>query len=234
MKRIICILTLLAALASFEAPARQLFLPKGDLSAGVQVAFLNFNSDNSELFLLLNPMNANASAKLFSPFFEFAYADDGSIGFRLDYSVISAAVDNLTLDLLNDGLSFDVSDVDAMTRSAGAAVFHRNYFGLDERSRFGFFIEESLSFKSGRTQFSMGEPSDKYTSSTRLALAFSPGFSFFVMNNISIGCSISMAGVTYNKVKCNDNGTVTGSREHFAVRFGPDLLGANFGVSFHF
>lgn len=234
MRRVlICIFALLLA-ASTEAAARPLFLPKGDVAAGAQIAFISFNSDNSELFLLMDGMTANAGFKKFSPFFEFAYADDRSIGLRIDYSILNAAVDNLTLDLLNDGLSFDVSDVSARTRTAGASIFHRNYFAVDSRSRFGFFLEESLSYGSSRMQVDTGGDKDAYTSSAKVKLAFAPGFEFYVRNNISMGAWISMGGATYNHVKCIEGGNVTGTRQKFSARFGPDLLGAGFGVSFHF
>lgn len=230
---VICIFAALLA-ASTMAAARPLFVPRGDVAAGAQVAFISFSSDNSELFLLLDGMDASAGFKKFSPFFEVAYADDRSIGFRIDYSILNAAVDELTLDLLNDGLNFDVSDISAKTRSAGASIFHRNYFGLDSRSRFGFFLEESLGYSSSRLQVAAGEASDAYTSSSRIKLSFAPGFEFYVRNNISVGAWISMGGATYSHVKCIDGGSVTGTRQKFSARFGPDLLGAGFGVSFHF
>ena len=234
MRRLFLILTVILTVMSMDAAARETFVPKGDLSAGTQLAFINFSSDNSEYFLMLNPLSAEAKFKLFSPFFEYAYADNGSIGFRLDYSIISAAVDNLTLDLLNEGLSFDVDDLNASTKSAGASIFHRNYFAVDKKERFGFFCEEAFGYRSGRTEFYLGDSSDSYTKSSRVNLSFSPGFVFFVMNNVSLSCSLGMAGVSYNKVSCFNGGSVTGSRQKFAVRFGPDLLGANFGIAFHF
>ena len=234
MRRILTVISALLLAAAPHAAARPLFLPKGDLSAGAQLGFINFSSEDSELFLLIDGMDAKAGFKRFAPFFEYAYADDRSFGFRMDYSILTAAVDNLTLDLLNDGLSFDLSGVAAKTRSAGASIFHRNYFGLDERSRFAFFLEESLSYSSGRMQLDVGSGTDAFTSSSKLRLSFCPGFEFFVMNNISVGAYISMGGVSYNRVSCHQGDAVTGTRQKFAARFGPDLLGAGFGVSFHF
>lgn len=235
MRRVlISILAILLAAAPEAAAQRPVFHAKGDLSAGAQVGFVNFNSDNSEVLLLLNGMTANAGYKTFAPFFEFSYGVDRSIGFRLDYSILTAAVDNLTLDLLNEGLKFNIKDMDASTRSAGASIFHRNYFGIDARSRFGFFIEESLGFSSGRTQVSGGNSKDAYTTSMRVKLAFSPGFEFFVRDNISVAAYLSMGGVTYNNVKCHEADQVTGTRQKIAARFGPDLLGAGFGIAFHF
>ena len=234
MRRLALILAFVLAAMSFDTAARETFVPKGDLSAGTQLAFINFSSDNSEYLLMLNPLSAEAKFKLFSPFFEYAYADNGSIGFRLDYSIITAAVDNLTLDLLNEGLSFGVDNLNAETKSAGASIFHRNYFAVDQKKRFGFFCEESFGYRSGRTEFHLGDPSDSYTKSSRVSLSFSPGFVFYVMNNVSVSCSVGMAGVSYNKVTCFNEGSATGDRQKFAVRFGPDLLGANFGIAFHF
>ena len=43
-----------------EEGGRPVFIPKGDYSVGAQLASLNFDSDNSDYMLLLNPINAKA------------------------------------------------------------------------------------------------------------------------------------------------------------------------------
>lgn len=215
--------TAAATFAFFCAGAQEgrLIVPQGDYSMGLQFAVANFNSENSELLLLLNPIDASGRATLVAPFAEYSYRDNRSIGARLSFFSGNAVINELGLDMLNDGLSFDLSDIKLGMSSFGISIFHRNYLGLDERGRAGLFAEFALGYTGGTTGDSK---------STKLELNFSPGFVFFLMDNVSVSCSLSMAGLNYTSVKTSDGG----SRSKFGVRAGVDLLGLNFGVSFHF
>lgn len=223
--------TLCLSAAAQDDPQPSAFIPGGSFSAGAQIAYAQLDSDNSEIFLLVNPVTARGSATLVAPFAEYSYRDDRSIGLRLSYLGASARLDDLTLDLLNEGLQFSVSDMSARLNSFGGALYHRNYFGIDRRNRLAAFAEFALSLSGGRSDFgSDGE----YSSSFKAGLSFSPGLMFFIMNNVAASCSVSMGGLSYNSVKCYSDGTGTGHRSKFGSRFGLDLLGINFGVSFHF
>lgn len=224
MKRTIAIL--IAAAFSFAASAQaRLIVPEGDFSMGAQFASVSCGSSNSEFMLLLNPIDAEGRATRIAPFFEYSYKDNRAIGARLQFFTGSIAVDKLTLDMLNEGLSFDVGDIDMQMRSFGASVFHRNYYGLDDRGRVGIISEFALGMTSGNTGSSK---------SMGVSLSYSPGFVFYVMNNVSVSCTLSMASISYNSVKCYSDGIVSGSRSKFGARAGIDILGLNFGMSFHF
>lgn len=234
MKRIFALLFCIALGAAANARDARVMVPKGDFSMGAQFAHMRLNSDNSEIMLLLNPINAEGKISQVAPFFEYCYRDDCSFGSRLQYVSADAVLDKLTLDLLNDGLSFDVSDLSTRKRSFGLCVFHRNYFALDERSRVAVISEVSLAYTGGRTDFDITQPGADYSTSRKLNFAFSPGLVYYVMNNVSAMFTLSMANVSYNTVKCYTDGAETGTRAKFAGRFGVDLTGMNFGVAFHF
>ncbi|MCQ2186888.1 MAG: hypothetical protein MJY73_00905 [Bacteroidales bacterium] len=228
------LLTAAAALVLAATANAQVMVPKGDFSVGAQFAHLKLDSDNSEIMLLVNPVSAQGKISQFSPFFEYAYKDDCTFGARIQYFSGSAVLDNITLDLLSEGLSFDLSDLNTHMKRFGASVFHRNYFALDPRSRVGIIAEESLSFSEGRTEYDKTKPGMNYSTSNKLNFAFSPGMVFYVMNNVSVMLTISMANMSYNSVKCFTDGSQSGGRSKFAARFGVDLTGINFGVAFHF
>lgn len=224
---------LCAALVAASASA-QVMVQKGNFSVGAQFAHLKLDSDNSEIMLLVNPVSAQGKISQFAPFFEYAYKDDCSFGAKIQYFSGSAILDNITIDLLSEGLSFDLSDLNTHMKRFGASVFHRNYFALDQRSRVGIIAEESLSFSEGRTEYDKSKPGLNYATSNRINFAFSPGLVFYVMNNVSAMLTISMANMSYNTVKCYTEGAQSGGRSKFAARFGVDLTGINFGVAFHF
>ena len=209
-------------------------VPKGDFSVGAQFANLRLDSDNSEIMLLLNPVSAEGRFFQFAPFFEYAYKENSTFGARLHLTNATAVLDQVTIDLLNEGLSFDITDLDTRMKSYGASVFHRNYFGLDPRGRVAVISELALTVSGGRTDYDFRNPGSDYSTSRKLNFSFSPGLVFYVMNNVSAMCTISMANISYNRVKCFSSGAETGSREKFASRFGVDLTGINFGIAFHF
>lgn len=232
--RTIIISAILMALAASPAYSQNIMVPKGDFSLGAQFAHFKLNSDNSELMLLINPVSAQGRISQIAPFFEYAYKDDCSFGGRLNYIAGDAILDSITLDLLSEGLSFDISDLNTHMRSFGASIFHRNYFALDSRSRIAVIAEESLSYVNGRTDYDYASPGQNYSASRKLNFAFSPGIIFYVMNDVSAFVTVSMANVSYNTVRCYTGGTQSGDRTKFAARFGVDLTGIGFGVAFHF
>lgn len=226
-------IVLVGCLFSLRASAQEpkLIIPKGEWQFGAQMAHASYKSDNSEILMLINPLNANVSAGMFSPFLSYAYRDNRTVGMRLNYFEANIAVDDLTLDLLNDGLSFDVSDLTGGTRTWSAALYHRNYFGLDDRGRFGVICEFALSY--GGTHSNFASQPDSYTLANKAKLSFSPGFVVFVMNNVSTSLTVGMADVYYNNVSCYREGELTGTRHKLGTRFGLDLLGINMGISVH-
>lgn len=221
-------MTLCLTLAAQNEPST--FIPAKNISAGAQFAYTDLNTDNTELYLLIHPVSAKGQATLIAPFVEYAYRDDRALGLRFSYLNACAQLDHLTLDLLNDGLQLSLSDMSAHICSYGGTLYHRNYFGLDRRNLLAAFAEVGLNLTGDRSDFGDGSA---YSSSFKAGLTFSPGLIFFVMDHVAASCSVSMGGVSYRSVKCYSNGVETGHRAKFGSRFGLDLLGINFGISFY-
>ncbi len=206
------------------------FISAKNLSVGAQFAHADLNSDNTELFLLINPVSAKGQATLIAPSVEYAYQDDRALGLRFSYLHACAQLDQLTLNLLNDGLQFSLPDMNAHISTYGGTLYHRNYFGLDRRNLLAAYAEVGLNLTGGRSDFGDGSA---YSTSFKAGLTFSPGLIFFVMDNVAASCSVSMGGMSYRSVRCYSDGRETGHRAKFGSRFGLDLLGINFGISFY-
>ncbi|MBQ6082255.1 MAG: hypothetical protein IJK91_07225 [Bacteroidales bacterium] len=217
-----------------RAQERPTFIPKGEFAVGIQFGTLDLNSDNSGIMLVLNPITAKGRVSMIAPFVEYAYKNDRVAGARISYTSGNASVDNITIDLLNEGMAFDFSDVSAGITMLSATLFHRNYFALDPKSRVAVVAEFALSGGRGHSEFNTGGEAMTRADYLNAKLSFSPGLSFFVMNNISITATLSMANLSYNRVECFNNNEPTGSRDKFGANVGLDLLGTWFGVAFHF
>ncbi len=212
----------------------RVFMPQGDLSAGVQFFYVDLSSSDSEYLMLLQHLDADGSMMMISPYFDFTYRNNRSVGLRAKYSSAKGGISNADLSALSDDLSLSLNDIQADSRTVQAEVFHRAYAPLDKHSRFGVFTDLSLGYSYTRTSFSYNEESlDTYSAANRIKIAVHPGLMVFVTNNISTHVSIGIVGATYNHIDYYKNGEIVGTRDFSKVRFMLDILDISFGLSFH-
>lgn len=233
-------LSLLAEEKVKEAPTEEkqgpdrLFMPKGDFSAGAQFSYVDLLSNDSEYLMLVQHLDANATIMTFSPYLDYSYKNNRSVGLRAKYSSAKGGISKADLSMLSDDLSFSLNDIMADSRSIQAEIYHRAYAPLDKSSRFGVFTDVSLGYSHTRTSFSYNEESlDTYAIANRLKLAVHPGLMVFVTNSISTHVAIGIGGATYNHIDYYKNGEVVGTRDFSKVRFMLDILDISFGLSFH-
>lgn len=207
-------------------------IPKKEWQVGVQVAYADISSNNSEYMLLLDGINANGSIFRITPIVSFAVKDNQALGLRFQYTAANATVDKGTLDLLGN-LSFDVNGVRLKSRTMGGQVYYRNYVGLDRRGRVGFFWDTILGYSRTKNQFQIGDPNDAYSLNKRLSLSFAPGVVYFPMNSVSAHVSVGVGNVSYNNVSVFDHGEKTGSRNFWKAQLKLSLLDVNLGITIH-
>lgn len=239
MRKLTAIITALV-LSSFmlNAQVKEKFktyeiIPKGEKLAGLQFAYLNMNSENSEYLLLANGLDAKASFSSLSPMIAYAISGNHVIGGKISFSSATGSLDATTLSLLNDGLDFDLSDISASLRQKSLSVFYRTYLGLEEKCRFGLFYEYALSYGYSRTAFSLDGSSGDWSDNRKARLSFSPGLVFFPSSNISTQVSVSLADVTWNKTTYVNDGDIKGTKTGFRSQLSLDLLGISFGLVIH-
>lgn len=211
---------------------RYQFISKGSFQFGTSITHTAVSSSNSELMLLLNGMDFSANFSRFTPYVSYAYAKDRAVGISFSHTSVSGDIDAASLDLMNDGLKFDVNDVNASLNSSGLSVFHRWFYGLDPLSRFGLYFDTRLSYTSGRAGFSV-EGRDSSNDFKKYAFDFTPGIMVFVRDNISCHLGVTMADMSYNKSASHAGTEDTGTRERFVSRIKLDPAGIVFGISIH-
>ncbi len=212
----------------------RVFMPKGDFSAGVSFFYVDLSSVNSEYMMLIQNLNANATMMSLSPYIDYTYRNNRSVGLRVKYSSAKGGVNDVDLSMLSDDLSLSVENIAADSRSIQTEFYHRAYAPLDKQSRIGVFTDISLGYSNTRTSFSYNtETLDSYSVAKRVKFAVHPGLMVFVTNSISTHVSIGIGGATYNHIDYFKHGEVVGTRDFSKVRFMLDVLDISFGLSFH-
>ncbi len=213
----------------------RVFMPKGDISVGIQFFYIDLASSNSEVMMILRSLDAAGSVLSVSPYFDYAYRDNRSVGIRSKYTSASGGVSNADLSMLSDGLEMSLQDIRSDSRTIQSELYHRTYAPLDSKGRFGVFTDLALSWSRSDTSFSYNAQSLSSRAVTdRLRLAVHPGLMVFVLNNLSTHVSIGIGGANYSKTDYIRDGEVTGGRYGSKVNFMIDILDISYGLSLHF
>lgn len=209
-----------------------LIAPKGEWQCGLSVMYMDFSSSNSELMLLVQDLDANASMIRLAPEAAYTFAGNHAVGARFQYTNINGMVDSATADLLGN-LSLGIPNVNALSRSMGGSVFQRTYVGLDKNGRVGIFWDYIVGYSKSKTEFSAGNPSGAYSINNKASLSFAPGFVYFPMNNVSIQACVSLAGLSYTNVKAFQEGKLVGMRQAWKAHASLNILNLSFGLTVH-
>lgn len=209
-----------------------LIVPKGSWQCGISVMYADFSSDNTEYMLMLQGLNADASMLRLAPEAAYAYSDNHAVGAKFQYTNLNGMMDSATADLLGN-FSMTLENISAVSRSMSASVFHRTYVGLDNHGRVGIFWDYILGVSRTRTQLAVTEPSDAYSLTKKIHLAFAPGIVYFPMNNVSVQVGISLADLSYSNVAAYQDGQLVGERHAWKALASLNLLGLNFGLTVH-
>lgn len=209
-----------------------LIVPKGSWQCGISVMYADFSSDNTEYMLMLQGLNADASMLRLAPEAAYAYSDNHAVGAKFQYTNLNGMMDSATADLLGN-FSMTLENISAVSRSMSGSVFHRTYVGLDNHGRVGIFWDYILGVSRTRTQFAVTEPSDAYSLTKKIHLAFAPGIVYFPMNNVSVQVGISLADLSYSNVAACQGGQLVGERHAWKALASLNLLGLNFGLTVH-
>ncbi|MCF0176205.1 MAG: hypothetical protein HUJ94_05150 [Bacteroidales bacterium] len=238
MKKSIILTTaaLLLCFVSFGQEVRKdkLFMPKGNAGAGLQVSYIDLGSNDSDLMMLLQGINADGTYFSFAPFFTYSYRNNKALGARFRYSTAKAGVSNADLSLFSEDLSLSVENLSAKLRSYQFQVFRRSYMGLDNNGRFGLFNDLVLSYSNSRNSFMSGEDDlDAYFLAKKVKLGICPGIMIFILNNLSTHVSMSIGGVSYSHTDCIEKGEKVGKRDYMKAHFAPDVTDISFGMTFY-
>ena len=217
------------------------FAYKGEVMMGLTASYGTLSSDDTDIMLLIDGINADGSIATVKPFIGYFYSDNHCLGFRFGYRHMGGSLDNARYDLgESNDLSGAIPKLDINSDNYSFGIFHRSYAGLDPKGRFGLFAEFELSLATGTSKFSYqqntssDEMKTTHSDNTQLKLSFNPGAAVYIFPNVCATVSFGLGGIQYNSVTQKDDaGNKIGTRKASNMRFRLNVAAINFGMTVH-
>ena len=231
------------------------FAYKGEVMMGLTASYGTVSSDDTDLMLIFDNIDADATIATVKPFVGYFYRDNNCIGIRFGYSHMGGTLDNTYfdagegndlsgqlpyVDLSSDEYSFGIFFASTVWHRL-FGIFHRSYAGLDPKGRFGLFAEFELALSTGHSSFAYdpdhnegGAPNRTYNDKTQVKLAFNPGAAVYIFPNVCATISFGLGGIQYTSITQKDaDGNKIGSRKASNMRFRLNIAAINFGMTIH-
>lgn len=215
------------------------FAYKGEVIMGLTASYGTLSSDDTDVLLILDNINADGAIATIKPFLGYFYRDNRCLGVRFGYNYMSGTLDKGALFDLgeNNDVSLNIPYLDFTSNNYSFGIFHRSYAGLDPKGRFGLFAEFELSVANGSSRFayeSEGAVKQTYSDNTQLKLAFNPGAAVYIFPNVCATLSFGLGGIQYTSVTQKDEqGNKIGTREASNMKFKLNILAINIGMTIH-
>ena len=206
---------------------------------GLTASYGTLSSDDTDILLILDNINADGTAATVKPFIGYFYRDNSCLGVRFGYNYMSGTLDKGAIFDLgeNNDVSLNIPYLDFNSNNYSFGIFHRSYAGLDPKGRFGLFAEFELSVSKGSSRFayeSEGKVKQTYSDNTQLKLAFNPGAAVYIFPNVCATLSFGLGGIQYTSVTQKDElGNKIGTREASKMKFKLNILAINIGMTIH-
>ena len=217
------------------------FAYKGEVIMGLTASYGTMSSDDTDIMLILDGIDADGTVATVKPFIGYFYRDNNCLGVRFGYRHMDGNLDAARYDLgeSNDA-SGSIPKVNFNSDNYSFGIFHRSYAGLDPKGRFGLFAEFELSLSTGTSKLSYqpDTASDNmkttFSDNTQLKLAFNPGAAVYIFPNVCATLSFGLGGIQYTSVTQKDDaGNKIGTRKASNMRFRLNIAAINFGMTIH-
>lgn len=217
------------------------FAYKGEVMMGLTASYGTMSSDDTDIMLILDGIDADGTVATVKPFIGYFYRDNNCLGVRFGYRHMDSNLDAARYDLgeSNDA-SGSIPKVNFNSDNYSFGIFHRSYAGLDPKGRFGLFAEFELSLSTGTSKLSYqpDTASDNMkttlSDNTQLKLAFNPGAAVYIFPNVCATLSFGLGGIQYTSVTQKDDaGNKIGTRKASNMRFRLNVAAINFGMTIH-
>ncbi|WP_419001323.1 hypothetical protein [Alistipes finegoldii] len=217
------------------------FAYKGEVMMGLTASYGTMSSDDTDIMLILDGIDADGTVATVKPFIGYFYRDNNCLGVRFGYRHMDGNLDAARYDLgeSNDA-SGSIPKVNFNSDNYSFGIFHRSYAGLDPKGRFGLFAEFELSLSTGTSKLSYqpDTASDNMkttlSDNTQLKLAFNPGAAVYIFPNVCATLSFGLGGIQYTSVTQKDDaGNKIGTRKASNMRFRLNVAAINFGMTIH-
>lgn len=211
---------------------------KGETMLGLTASYGTISSEDSDIGLILDDIKLKGSVVTVKPFVGYMYRDNNCIGLRLGYSHIMGNLGNATLDLgESNDIAVSVGNMRYTNNAYSFGIYHRTYFALDPKGRFGVFGEFELMGSVGSMEFSYLADDTWKTSVSdiyKCDFSFNPGVAVYIFPNVCASISFGLGGLRYTHTKQYDGEhNYTGKRNYSKMKFRLNIADINFGVTLH-
>lgn len=208
------------------------FVAKGDVAAGLAVSFANYETEDSQLFSLIEDFSGSVSAFSIKPFVAYFYNHNSCVGVKFANAKIDADLSSLYVDIDED-LNMELGRTGFSYMSNSISLIHRSYVGLDRGHRFGLFNETSLGYTWGDMNYLRNlatGPAETKTQIQELRLGLNPGLSVFVMDKFTVEASVGIAGLKMSRKRQTTNGERSGWRETLGMDYKFNIFNIQIGL----
>lgn len=214
------------------------FAYKGEVMMGLTASYGTLTSDDTDLLLIVDRIDADGSVASVKPFLGYFYRDNRCLGIRFGYRHIGGTLNGARFDLgESNDTSLDLPYLDFQSDNYSFGIFHRTYAGLDSKGRFGLFAEFECSLSTGSSTFAYesGDTTQKtYSDNTQVRLSFNPGAAVYIFPNVCATLSFGLGGLQYTSVTQKDEqGHKIGSRKASNMKFKLNIAAINIGMTVH-
>lgn len=218
------------------------FAYKGEVMMGLTASYGTMSSDDTDIMLIIDGIDASGTMATVKPFIGYFYRDNNCLGVRFGYNHMGGKLNNASYDFgESNDTSGDLPKIDFNSDNYSFGIFHRSYAGLDPKGRFGLFAEFELALSTGTSNFLYdpdrkegGNPNRTYSDNTQVKLSFNPGAAVYIFPNVCATLSFGLGGIQYNSVTQKDaDGNKVGSRKASNMRFRLNIAAINFGMTIH-
>ncbi len=215
------------------------FAYKGEVMMGLTASYGTLSSDDTDIMLLIDNIDASGSVMSVKPYIGYFYSDNHCLGVRFGYQRYDGTIDNVDFDMgpSNDIDDFSIPYLDLQSDNYSFGIFHRTYAGLDPKGRFGLFAEFELSMSTGTSDFAYerdGIIKRVSSDNMQLRLSFNPGAAVYIFPNVCATISFGLGGLKYTSVTQKDeNGVKVGTRKASNMKFKLNVAAINIGMTVH-
>ena len=214
-----------------------LVVPKKTWDVAITANYYGLDAQDYRLLSYITNLSFKGQVLAVNPSISYFFKHNQSIGIRGGFSKYFFDLDNFNVDIDED-INFNLKDIYYHQKSFSAAIFYRNYIGLDAGHRFAVFNEIALQYSHSTAEFQRmydGVPSVTNGVSDGLRLNFSPGVSVFINEHASFNLSFGVFGWYFSRERQHTTGgeEVSGSTTTSGANFKINLFNLAFGIAIY-
>lgn len=210
------------------------FVPKGQWITGISVSYTQSNQ-NKYQFLVLEGISGDTYSFKISPMLAYAVSDDLALGIKFGYTRSLLKLENADLILDADN-NFNVDHLYSLGHNYYGTAIMRNYFGLGNSKRFGFFNEVQLELGGGQSKITKGTGESitgTYEKNFSLNIGIVPGIMVFLSNWSAMEVNVGVLGFKYQTTHSVTDRIYDSRRHSKYANFRINLFSITFGTTFY-